>query len=239
MIRTTKRPSHGIVVAYLALFLALAGGAVAAATIGSSDVQNNSLKSADLKNNAGVKGADVRQRSLRGGDLANGTLGGAAAADNSLRGADINEAQLTSTQVITRLGGAINLPVPFAISMVLPNGAYTQAANESNLFISGGQFTFSPACEAPRTATAFLLIDSPAITAESIVGNGQVVDFDTGAVTRQFTFNPIPAATTGPYQFGAAAPVNHQFFIYAQGNCNSGAGITLDSAGIDVIGERG
>jgi hypothetical protein len=67
----------------LALFLVLSGGvAYAANTIGSADVINNSLQSADLKDNAAVKSVDVRDDTLPGGglgsqDIANGSIGGA------------------------------------------------------------------------------------------------------------------------------------------------------------------
>lgn len=55
----------------LALFCVIAGGtAYAANTIGSSDVIDNSLLSADLKNNQAVKSADVSNENLTGADIA-------------------------------------------------------------------------------------------------------------------------------------------------------------------------
>ncbi len=59
----------------LALFLVLTGGvAYAADTIGSSDVIDNSLLSADLKNNLAVRSADVTNESLTGSDIDESTL---------------------------------------------------------------------------------------------------------------------------------------------------------------------
>ncbi|HLL86668.1 MAG TPA: hypothetical protein VK387_05100 [Thermoleophilaceae bacterium] len=101
------RPRHGTVVAYLALFVALGGTAYAAATIGSAQVIDDSLRSVDLKDNAavlsrdvvndtvtggGLAGADVRNNSLTSTDVAG--LTGADVTDNSLTGADINESTL-------------------------------------------------------------------------------------------------------------------------------------------------
>jgi len=101
------RPRHGTVVAYLALFVALGGTAYAAATIGSAQVIDDSLRSVDLKDNAavlsrdvvndtvtggGLAGADVRNNSLTSTDVAG--LTGAEVTDNSLTGADINESTL-------------------------------------------------------------------------------------------------------------------------------------------------
>jgi len=45
----SRRPRHGTVVAYVALFVALGGSAYAAATIGSAQVVDDSLRSVDLK----------------------------------------------------------------------------------------------------------------------------------------------------------------------------------------------
>jgi hypothetical protein len=55
----------------LALFLVLSGGvAYAVDTVGSADVIDNSLLSADLKNNQAVRGIDVRDDALTGADVA-------------------------------------------------------------------------------------------------------------------------------------------------------------------------
>ena len=49
--------------ATVAVFIALGGGAYAAATIGSAQIKNNSIRSKDIRNNA-VAGGDVKNRSL-------------------------------------------------------------------------------------------------------------------------------------------------------------------------------
>ena len=78
----------------LALFLVLAGGtAYATGTIGSADVIDNSLQSIDLKNNAAVKSADVRNDTSSAGglaqeDLADGSVGGGEVIDGSLSSAE-------------------------------------------------------------------------------------------------------------------------------------------------------
>lgn len=63
------RPSHPTVVAYIALSFAMSGTAYAAATIGSGDVIDESLKSVDLKNGAAVKSEDVVNDTVLGGGL--------------------------------------------------------------------------------------------------------------------------------------------------------------------------
>jgi hypothetical protein len=77
-----KNLTYANVVATLALVLALAGGtAYAANTIGSSDVIDNSLRSADLRDGSGVSGADVIDNSVTGGDIDESKLGKVPDAD--------------------------------------------------------------------------------------------------------------------------------------------------------------
>jgi hypothetical protein len=73
-----SRPSHGTVVAYLALFVALGGTSVAAVTLAKNSVKskhivNGQVKRADIRNNA-VNSAKVADGSLLAGDFAAGQL---------------------------------------------------------------------------------------------------------------------------------------------------------------------
>jgi hypothetical protein len=80
--RFRKHLTYANVVATLALFVALAGGtAYAANTVGSSDVIDNSLQSADLKDGSAVSGADVIDNSVTGGDIDESKLGRVPNAD--------------------------------------------------------------------------------------------------------------------------------------------------------------
>jgi hypothetical protein len=74
------RPSPALVVSLIALFVSLGGVGYAAATIGSSQIKNNSVQSKDVKNS-----------SLTGKDIKNSSLGGADVKNESLKGSDVNE----------------------------------------------------------------------------------------------------------------------------------------------------
>ena len=63
------RPSHGTVVGYIALFVALGGSAYAATQIGSAQIRNNSIKSADVKNRS------LLAKDFRAGQLPAGSQG--------------------------------------------------------------------------------------------------------------------------------------------------------------------
>lgn len=102
--------TYANVMATVAVFIALGGGAYAAATIGSPQVVDNSLKSIDLKDNAAVTSADVRNDTLLDGglaapDLRPGSVGTSEAADNSLTGDDIREGLLDSSILQKRVSG--------------------------------------------------------------------------------------------------------------------------------------
>jgi hypothetical protein len=71
--RLLSRLSYANVVATLALFIALGGGAYAAITVTGKNVRNGSLTGADLKNNS-VASTDVRNGSLLSKDFKAGQL---------------------------------------------------------------------------------------------------------------------------------------------------------------------
>jgi hypothetical protein len=93
------RPTYANVTASLALFLALGGGAYAAAnlpanSVGSRQLRTGAVQRAKIKNNA-VNGTKVLNSSLTGEDIAESTLGkvpSAAAADAAANAAHANVA---------------------------------------------------------------------------------------------------------------------------------------------------
>jgi hypothetical protein len=96
-------------VGYLALFIALGGTGYAATKIGSAGIADNSLRSIDLRDGAGVRGVDVANDSLTNTDLKNGAaVTGAEAVDNSLTSADLkNGAAVSGGDVVDdSVGGA-------------------------------------------------------------------------------------------------------------------------------------
>jgi hypothetical protein len=62
------RPSGAMIVACISLFVALGGVGYAAATIGSAQIKNNSIRSKDIRNNQ-VATRDVRNNTLTGADI--------------------------------------------------------------------------------------------------------------------------------------------------------------------------
>ncbi|HKP90739.1 MAG TPA: hypothetical protein VJT75_12300 [Thermoleophilaceae bacterium] len=88
MFKRLRRPSHGTVVAYLALFVALGGTAAGASYVIS---RNGQLGPGTVSGSAPPKGkhANVIPGSLTGADLKRGSIGGLRIADRSVTEADL------------------------------------------------------------------------------------------------------------------------------------------------------
>ena len=96
--RFVRRPSHTTVVAYLGLFVALGGTAYAVNTIGSDDVIDDSLTSADIKNLT-VGTNDLAIGSVFGSRIKDNGIFTNHVSPNSLTGNDIDEQTFTAPLV--------------------------------------------------------------------------------------------------------------------------------------------
>src|SRR4051812_27539177 len=72
-----RRPSHGTIVAYLALVLALGGTSYAAATITGRQVKDSSLTGRDVRNGS-LTGSDLKPKSVPLNRLSGAPPAGAA-----------------------------------------------------------------------------------------------------------------------------------------------------------------
>ena len=81
-----NRPAPSMIVALVALFVAMGGLSYAAATIGSAQIKNNSIRSKDIRNND-VRSKDVRNGSLLRKDFKRGQLPAGAQGPKGERGA--------------------------------------------------------------------------------------------------------------------------------------------------------
>jgi hypothetical protein len=72
--KLSKHLSYANVVATVALFVALGGGAYAASQITSGEIKNETIRSADLRDRKAVRGADVKRDALGGKEIAEQAL---------------------------------------------------------------------------------------------------------------------------------------------------------------------
>ncbi len=108
-----RRPSHATAVAYLALFVAMGGGALAAThvsrnSVGPKQLRKEAVTGAKIKTGAisGAKvadgsltGSDVQDESLASTDVLNGSLTGGDVQNGSLAGTDLQNESLTGIDV--------------------------------------------------------------------------------------------------------------------------------------------
>ena len=82
--------TYANVMATIAVFLALGGGAYAAATVGSSQIKKNAILSRHIKNGQ-VKTSDLAPNSVGGGKIIDGSLGSPDLAANSVDSGKISD----------------------------------------------------------------------------------------------------------------------------------------------------
>ena len=102
-----SRLTYANLMATVAMFIALGGGAYAAATgsIDSRELKNNNVRSTDLRNND-VRTRDLRNNDVRGGDVRNSTLTGGDVANDGLTGSDVLESSLGQVPSATSANSA-------------------------------------------------------------------------------------------------------------------------------------
>ena len=122
------RPSAAMIVALIALFVALGGTAYAAATIGSGQIIDESIKSQDIKNGE-VKNADLGTDAVGSGKIS----------DGQVKAADIANGAVTSDKLATAAAASVmnssTESVPTATGTVLH--ANTEFFDTANLHDSG------------------------------------------------------------------------------------------------------
>lgn len=131
--RILARLSYANVMATVAAFMALGGVGYAAATIGSGDVVNNSLRSKDVRNNA-----------LRGKDIRNKTIQAADVGLNKLTGAQINESTLGQVPDAAKLGGVG--PEGYMPAGALVRYSFTLGGGETREVVSHGPLKLMARC---------------------------------------------------------------------------------------------
>lgn len=104
-----KRLTYANVIATMALFVALGGGAYAVSvgknSIGSKEIKNGEVKGKDIKNGQ-VKSSDLKNEGIKSGDLKAGSVGTDAVGDDSLTGSDVVESSLGEVPAATVAGSA-------------------------------------------------------------------------------------------------------------------------------------
>lgn len=127
-----RKPSPAVVVASVALFVALGGGAYAGVALNqvrSANIKNGEVKTADLGNFA-VTSLKIANSSVKSNKLRAGAVGTAALTDGGVANADIAAGAVTPAKIAgvptARVGNNANVAVPGnAAFTVIPMNAET------------------------------------------------------------------------------------------------------------------
>jgi hypothetical protein len=96
--RIRRHLSYANVIATVALFVALGGGAYAVSKVDSRDIANDSVKSIDLKDRSAVRGRDVKRNALAGREISEQGLNAARLA--AIAGNEEGDCNPTSTTLV-------------------------------------------------------------------------------------------------------------------------------------------
>ena len=216
-------------------FVVLAGGTAFAA----GQLAKNSVGKKQLKANA-VTTAKIKKNAVTKAKIRNGAVDTTKVKDASLSLADLDQASMPFGRVVHRAQSAASVLLPESLTLTvipLDSPSYTQEAGRDDTVTGVIDVSFSAACEAPRLATAFVLVDSPDPTkpaSETFVAVGQTYDTTTiGASTARLNFSPVRLA--GELQ--PAAAQSHTLSLGVVGGCKSGT-VTVSNPQLAVIGVK-
>lgn len=231
-----KRLTYANVAATLALFLAVAGGTVyAASELGRNDVKSKNIakgavKASDLAKNA-VIGAKVRDETLTGEDLKDGTIGSGDIATGAITSEDIAagvipqiQADVTGSATAGPQGGVnANTTSPLPLTGTT---SFTPSAGEVAALAVEAQFTIATTNVANDCSPAVRLFVNGQPTRVFVNPN---VDVNPTTLTQTFGYD-----ADGP--FGLLSPGTPiEITATLRGDVDCTAGSQLDRAEVRIV----
>lgn len=265
MKRIRSHLTYANVMSTLALFLALTGATAFAATqlgkntVGTKQLKKNAVTTAKIKKNAvsrakirknaintarlkknAVTTAKLRKNAVTAAKLEAGAVTGAKLGTNAVTGDKIDAASTPFSRVTARLRSSQSVPFGGKTPVLL--GTYTQPAGELDQYVGELTVTFAPACTAPRSAVAYLVVDPPDPNNPSptaIAGVAVSGDESGASSVHKASFIPFFEGAAGMQSFESATARTHSVYAYAiQESCKAGSGVTASDFALDVIGTK-
>jgi hypothetical protein len=161
----SRLPSPALVIACVALFVSLGGVSygLAAGSIDSREIKNNTVRSKDVRNNT-LRTFDIRNNEVRGFDVRNSTIQGRDVAFDTLTGSDVSESSLGKVPSATTAdtagtaataGSATTAGSVATLKTIAPTGLAEGAAPVT--LATHGPLTLTGVCEAAGANTNAVL----------------------------------------------------------------------------------
>lgn len=175
-----KHLTYANVMATLAMFAVLGGGAYAAKKIGSSDIKKNAVrskhikknqvKSSDIKNSQ-VKSSDIKDSQVKSADIADGGIAGIDIANNALGGTQINENSLGKVPSATDADDAAEVTGTKVFAFDYSTGS----PGQETTLVNQDSFVVKADCPSGASTTINVWIETKINDAQvrSFVHNGQ------------------------------------------------------------------
>jgi hypothetical protein len=201
-----RRPGHATIVAYLALFVALGGSAVATTQITGKQIKNSTLTGRDIKNGS-ITGADLKKNTLTGKQINEAKLATVPSAANAATATNATNATNANT-----VGGL----APSAFKVTCPAGtvAFADACFETGLRADAGLQAAMVTCASvgrrlPTPGELWAFAQQPGVT----IGSGEQTDnvFNNGSTREAYIVSSsssdgFSTLTTFPRPFRCVAP---------------------------------
>src|SRR5215213_2662458 len=210
--RVRRHLTYANVVATLAAFLVLCGGAAIAAdqlaknSVGKKQLKANAVTTAKIKENA-VTARKIRANAVDGSKVKAGGLG---AADFELAGAPY-------TRIVAELRAPLDIAAGAEPTITPLSGfKYTQEAGRTDTYIGAADISVDPSCT-DATAAAFVLMDAPPIvkfeifTILYVVAAGYFEEEGAGRGTRRIHLGPYPGGSGT--RLGLSTAQDHSFIL--------------------------
>lgn len=209
-----RRPSPALIIAVIALFISLSGVSYGVATgfIDSREIQNNQVRSVDIRNNE-IRTKDLRNNEVRGIDIRNSTIQSRDIAINAVRGEDVKEDTLAKVPSALLADSATSANNAGSVSTlkIIPLTTVAEGADPVVL-ATHGPLTLSGVCASGPTAqlTVSTTEDHSATTGTNTAVNQGVNDpkIANGFVEQDLVAN-------SPFQIAELLPAGMSVRAYA------------------------
>jgi len=242
--RVGRSLSYANVMSSIAVFLVLGGAtAFAAGKIGPHKLKANAVTTPKIKANAvttrkikksAITTAKIKDKAVKSEKLDDNAVIATKIANGAVTGPKIDAATTPFGRIVQEARGSSTKALPKGTLTVYPlqGNTYSQPAGRDDTYLGQIEVVISESCTGLRKVTTGLLVDpvNPLTATEAeLVAPRTIEDTGTEPLTTRISIGPVAG-------FQPTKATTHSLYRAAVASCETGAGVTATSGGIDVIG---